>query len=172
MATLKTQGTELYILDETNSGSEVQKIGQITGFSGVGGTAGEITATNFDSTAQEFVTGLKDNGTISINLDWDPQDGSHQTLDSLVNLDWDPQDGSHQTLDSLVGGANKRFFIACSESSTDPTFSSTFTLPTDRTTLDFNGGVLSFQKDASTDDIWRGSVSIRVSGDITITPAV
>lgn len=154
MATLKTQGTSLYILDETNSGNEVQKIGQITGFSGVGGTAGEITATNFDSTAQEFVTGLKDNGTISINLDWDPADASHQTLDSLV------------------GGDNKRFFIACSEAATDPTFSSTFTLPTDRTTLDFVGGVLSFQKDASTDDIWRGSVSIRVSGDITITPAV
>ena len=153
MATLKTQGTELYILDETNSGSEVQKIGQITGFSGVGGTAGEITATNFDSVAQEFVTGLKDNGTISLNVDWDPQDASHQTLDSLV------------------GGANKRFLICCADGDTDPTFSSEFTLPTDRTTLDFNGGVLSFQKDASTDDLWRGSVSIRVSGDITITPA-
>lgn len=153
MATLKTQGTELFLLDETNSGSEVQKIGQITGFSGVGGTAGEINATNFDSTAQEFVTGLKDNGTVSINLDWDPQDASHVSLDNLV------------------GGANKRFVICCSEAGTDPTYTSTFELPTDRTVLDFNGGVLSFQKDAGTDDVWRASVSIRVSGAITITPA-
>lgn len=154
MATLKTQGTELYILDTTNSASEVQKIGNVTGGSGVGGTAGEITATNLDSTAQEFVVGLKDNGTVSINLDWDPSNASHVTLDSLV------------------GGANKRFYIACSESTTDPTYGSTFTLPTDRTTFDFTGGVLSFQKDFGTDDIWRGSVDIRVSGDITITAAV
>lgn len=153
MATLKTQGTELYILDATNSGSEVQKIGNITGGSGVGGTAGEITATNLDSTAQEFVVGLKDNGTVSLNLDWDPSDASHVTLDSLV------------------GGANKTFFIACSEAATAPTYSSTFTKPTDRTTLEFTGGVLSFQKDFGTDDIWRASVDIRVSGDITITPA-
>lgn len=154
MATLKTQGTELYILDDANTGNEVQKIGNITGGSGVGGTAGEITATNLDSTAQEFVVGLKDNGTVSLNLDWDPSDASHVTLDSLV------------------GGTNKRFFIACSESDTQPTWAtSVYTLPTDRTTLDFNGGVLSFQKDFGTDDIWRGSVDIRVSGDITITPA-
>lgn len=153
MATLKTQGTEIYILDDTNIGNEVQKIGNITGGSGVGGTAGEITATNLDSTAQEFVTGLKDNGTVSLNLDWDPTDLSHQALDDLV------------------GGANKRFFIAGSEATTQPSFAtSTFTLPTDRTTLDFQGGVLSFQKDFGTDDIWRATVDIRVSGDITITP--
>lgn len=154
MATLKTQGTELYILDESATGNEVRKIGQITGFSGVGGTAGEITATNFDSTAQEFVTGLKDNGTISINLDWDPKSTAHQALDGLV------------------GGKNVRFLIACAEATTQPTFATAeYTLPATRTLLDFVAGVLSFQKDAGTDDIWRGSVSIRVSGDITITPA-
>lgn len=153
MATLKTQGTELYILDEANSGSEVEKIGNITGGSGVGGTAGEITATNLDSTSQEFVVGLKDNGTVSLNLDWDPSDTSHQSLDSLV------------------GGANKRFLICGSEGTTQPTYSSTFDIPTDRTTLDFDGGVLSFQKDFGTDDIWRASVDVRVSGDITITAA-
>jgi len=153
MATLKTQGTELYILDSTNSGAEVEKIGNVTGFSGVGGTAGEINTTNFDSTAQEFVAGLKDNGTVS------------------VNIDWDPADASHVSLDALVGGSNVRFLVACSEAATDPTYSSDYTLPTDRTTLDFNGSVLSFQKDAGTDDVWRGTLQIRVSGAITITPA-
>ena len=153
MATLKTQGTEIYILDATNSGSEVEKIGQITGFSGVGGQAGEIDVTDMDSTAREFVAGLKDNGTVSINVNWDPTDASHVTLDSLV------------------GGANKRFIIGCSEASTDPSYTSTFTIPTDRTTLDFNGSVLSFQKDAETDNVWRGTLTIRVSGAITITAA-
>lgn len=153
MATLKTQGTELYLLDESDSGNEVRKIGQITSISGVGGEAGEIDITDFDSTAREFVTALKDNGSVSLELNWDPQDESHQTLDSIV------------------GGDNKRFVIACSEGATDVTYSSSFTLPTDRTTLDFEAGVRSFQKDASADEVWRGSVSMRVSGAITITPA-
>lgn len=155
MATLKTQGTEFYILDSADTGNEVRKIGQITGFSGVGsGSATEIETTNFDSTAKEFVVGLRDNGSISINLDWDPQDASHDVLNDLV------------------GGANKRFFIACSEAATDPTFAaSTYTLPTARTTIDFQAGVVSFQLDAGTDDVWRGTVELRISGALTITAA-
>lgn len=153
MATLKTQGTEIYLLDDADTGNEVRKIGQITGFSGVGGQAGEIDVTDLDSLAREFAAGLKDNGTISINVNWDPQDASHTTLDGLV------------------GGAEKRFFIACSEASTQPTYSAGYTLPTDRTTLDFNGVLLSFQLDAETDNVWRGSLSIRVSGAITKTAA-
>ena len=153
MAKVKTQGTELYLLDDTDSGNEVRKIGSITGFSGIGGEAGEINITNMDSVAQEFLTALKDNGTVN------------------VNFDYDPQDESQQTLDALVGGANKRFLVALAESDTQPTYSSTFDLPTDRTTFDFNAGVRSFQLDASADDAWRGTTNLRVSGDIIKTPA-
>lgn len=153
MAKVKTQGTELYLLDDTDSGNEVRKIGSITGFSGIGGEAGEIDVTDMDSVAREFVTGLQDNGTVNINFDYDPQDESQQTLDALV------------------GGANKRFLVALSESDTQPTYSSTYTLPTDRTTFDFSAGVRSFQLDASADDAWRGTTNLRVSGDITKTPA-
>jgi hypothetical protein len=153
MAELKTQGTELFLLDDTDSGNEVRKIGQVTGFSGVGGEAGEIDVTDFDSTAMEYLAALKDNGSISMNVNWDPQDESHQTLDALV------------------GGDNKRFVIACSEGDTDVTYTSDFTLPTDRTTLDFNAGVRSFQKDFSANDVVRGTVSLRISGAITITAA-
>lgn len=154
MAELKTQGTEIFILDSTNSGSEVEKIGQVTSISSIGGTAGEINVTNFDSTAQEVLAGLKDNGTVSIDVDWDPADASHVTLESLVGAD-----------------SNSRFVIACSEAATDPTYSSDFTLPTDRTVFDFNAAVLSFQKNAGTDDVWRATLQLRVSGDITITAA-
>lgn len=155
MAELKTQGTEIFILDSTNSGSEVEKIGQVTSISSIGGTAGEITVTNFDSSAVEVLAGLKDNGTVSIDVDWDPADASHVTLESLVG-----------------GNTNKRFLIGASEASTDPTFGSdTFTLPTDRTTFDFNAAVLSFQKNAGTDDVWRASLQLRVDGAITITAA-
>lgn len=154
MATVKTQGTEFFILDATDTGNEVRKIAQITGFSGVGsGSATEIDTTNFDSLAKEFVIGLRDNGSITINLDWDPADGSHETLNTLV------------------GGANKRFIIGSSASAADPSYTSTFTIPTDRDTIDFQAGVVSFQLDAATDDVWRGTVELRVSGALTITAA-
>jgi hypothetical protein len=154
MAKVKTQGTEIYLLDDTDTGNEVRKVGAITGFSGIGGEAGEIDVTDMDSVAREFLAGLKDNGTVSLNFDYDPQDESQQTLDALQ------------------GGPNKRFLIALSESDTQPTFAtSTYTLPTDRTTFDFNAGVRSFQLDASADDAWRGTMNLRVSGDITKTPA-
>ncbi len=154
MATLKTQGTDIYLLDATNSGSEVIAIGRVTGGSGVGGEAGEIDVTDLASTAREFVTGLKDNGSVSLDINWDPQDASHKRLDEIV------------------GGDNYRFVICGSEASTAITYGSDFDIPTDRTTLDFNAGVRSFQKDFSTDEVWRGSVTMRVSGDITITSAV
>lgn len=153
MATLKTQGTEIYILDATNSGSEVLKVGQVTGGSGVGGEAGDIDVTNLDSVAREFRTGLKDNGSVSLNVDWDPSDASHQAIEDLV------------------GGDNVRVLIAGAEADTEPTYTSDFTIPTDRTTLDFDAGILSFQKDFSTDDVWRASISMRVSGGITIQAA-
>lgn len=153
MAKVKTQGTEIFLLDDTDSGNEVRKIGAVTGFSGVGGEAGEIDVTDMDSTAREFLVALQDNGTVTINFDYDPQDTSQQTLDSLV------------------GGANKRFVVCLSEAGTDVSYTSQFELPTDRTTFDFNAGVRSFQLDGQADDAWRGTMTLRVSGDITKTPA-
>lgn len=153
MAKVKTQGTELYLLDDTDSGNEVRKIGKITGFSGIGGEAGEIDVTDMDSVAREFLAALKDNGTVT------------------VNFDYDPQDEAQQTMDALQGGDNKRFLLALSETDTQPTYGSDYTLPTDRTTFGFNAGVRSFQLDGNADDVWRGTTNLRVSGDITKTPA-
>jgi hypothetical protein len=155
MALVKTQGMELFILDNTDTGNEVIKIGRVTGGSGLGGQAGEIDTTNLDSAAKEFVPGLVDNGTVQINLDYDLADAGQIKLNAIN------------------GGANTRFFIAGSESTTAPTFAtSAYTLPTDRTTFDFVGGVTQFSKDFTTDDIIRGSVTVRVSGAITETAPV
>ena len=153
MAVLKTQGTELFLIDEADTGNEVRKIGQLTGGTGVGGEAGEIDKTDLDSQAMEFVTALKDNGTASLNVNWDPQNTTHQTIDALV------------------GGPNKRVLICCSESEVAPAFTSALTLPTDRTVIDLTVGFRSFPKDFTSNEIWRGSISVRVTGEITITPA-
>jgi hypothetical protein len=153
--TLKTQGVQAYLLDDTDAGNEVAKIDKVTSITGVGGSAGTIDVTHFDSNAKEYLTGLKDSGTISLGLNYDPNSESHSALLGLV------------------GGDNKRFVICGPEATTAPTFSNgTFTIPTDRTTIDFTAGVQSMQLDLNTDDAWRISSSLQVSGDYVITPAV
>jgi len=151
---LKTQGTEIYLLDDTNSGSEVLKFGNITDVGEFGPTAGDIDVTNMDSGAFEFFSGLVDNGTVTVGFNYDPQ-----------NL-------TQQQLTALAGGTNKRFVIACSEAATDVTYSSIFDIPTDRTTFDFQASVQGTPKGASVNDVWRGTISLRVSGVITTQEAV
>lgn len=151
---LKTQGTEIYLLDETNSGSEVLKFGNITDIGEFGPTAGDIDVTNMDSVAFEFFAGLVDNGTVTVGFNYDPQ-----------NI-------TQQTLTALAGGETKRFVIACSETGTDVTYSSIFDIPTDRTTFDFQANVQGVPKGGSVNDIWRGTISLRVSGGITTQEAV
>ena len=153
MAHLKTQGFEVFLLDDADTGNEVRKIAQISGTNGLGGSATEIPITNFDSLRQEFLVGLADSGSLTLNLDFDPADAGHTTLQSLQ------------------GGANKRFFLAGSEAGTDPSYSSGYTLPTDRTSWDFNAGVQQFQLDMSADDVVRGTVTLRISGAVTFTAA-
>jgi|18_taG_2_1085343.scaffolds.fasta_scaffold00622_12 hypothetical protein len=150
---LKTQGTEILLLDATDSGNEVRKLGNITDIGEFGPTAGDIDVTNMDSTAMEYFSGLVDNGTVTIGFNYDP-----------ANV-------TQQTLSDLAGGANKRFVIACSESDTDVTYTSTFVIPTDRTTLDFQASVQGMPKGASVNDVWRGTISLRVSGAITTQEA-
>lgn len=151
---LKVQGTEIWLLDAADSGSEVRKIGNITAIGDVGGSAGEIECTNFDSTSKEFLTGLKDNGSITISYNYDPQNAAQTTLKALE------------------GGANKRFVIGLSEAATDVTYTSVFVIPPDRTTFDFSAGVQSMTKGGALDDIWRGTITLRISGDVTEVAAV
>lgn len=150
---LKTQGTEIFLLDATDSGNEVRKLGNITDISEFGPTAGDIDVTNMDSTAMEYFQGLVDNGTVTIGFNYDP-----------ANV-------TQQTLNDLAGGTNKRFVIACSEAATDVTYTSLFVIPTDRTTFDFTAGVQGMPKGASVNDVWRGTISLRISGAITTQEA-
>jgi len=150
---LKTQGTEIWLLDATDSGNEVRKIGNITDIGEFGPSGGDIDVTNMDSTAMEYFAGLVDNGTVSISYNYDPANTTQQTLQALA------------------GGANKRFVIGCSDGTTDVTYTSTFVIPTDRTTFDFTANVQGMPKGASTNDVWRGTINLRVSGAITTQEA-
>lgn len=154
MPELKTKGFELFLLDSSDTSNEVRKIGEVTGITGLGGGgATEIDVTDFDSTAIEKLNGLENNGDVTLNLKFDPSNSAHTTLDGLV------------------GGDNKRFFLGGSEAGTDPTYSSGYTLPTDRSSWDWTGPVKSNAFDFNVNDVVRSTVVIGVSGGITLTAA-
>ncbi|KRG38823.1 hypothetical protein ARC78_15200 [Stenotrophomonas pictorum JCM 9942] len=85
---LRTQGTELYMLDpDAAPGSEVLKIGNITGYGDFGKQSNDIITTNLDSVAVEKLAGLPDNGDLGLTVNVDPKGASHQKLEALAGTD-------------------------------------------------------------------------------------
>jgi hypothetical protein len=66
---IETQGTRIYWSTSTAvSTAAGTLIGSVIDLSGPNSQGSEIDVTSFDSTAKEFLMGLRDEGTISINL--------------------------------------------------------------------------------------------------------
>jgi len=81
MATaIESQGVKLAV--STGSPTEFSNIGNIVDFSGPGGQAAVIDISNLDSTFREKMMGLPDEGQITFNLNWDPDNATHTTLRS------------------------------------------------------------------------------------------
>lgn len=110
------------------------------GFDGPTGTKEQIEVTALKDTAKKYVAGMPDYGEITFNLFWDPADSTHQYLLT-----------SYQT-------ANKTedFKIVASDAgAAEATFQGQVT-----------GFKWSFQKGAAC----MVAVTIKVSGDVTVTP--
>lgn len=138
MAKLKTQGTQFQRLDTTASPNAYADVGQIVNISGPGGSTPEINVTALDSSAQEYLLGLQDEGTITLDLIYD-----YATTSTLhQQLETDRANQSEQT-----------WRIRLTDSP--------------QTTITFNGRVAGRTFDISTDDAIRASVDIRVTGAAT-----
>ena len=154
---LKTQGSELYILDETGSPQRIVKIANVSSIDGLGGSASEIDITNFDSTAMEYLVGLLDNGAASVSL----------------NLS--PNDSSHQLLNTIKGGDRYYWAIGLSDGTADPIPNPSpgvggISVTIGRSWLTFQASVQQWQYSLSTNDAVRISTSLRISGEITLFP--
>jgi hypothetical protein len=82
MNEMKTQGTELYVLDDvTTPGTPAPlKIANITNIGELGGQTDDIDTTDLDSKAKEFIQGLPDNGELSLELKLNKGDSGHKFL--------------------------------------------------------------------------------------------
>lgn len=107
------------------------------------GTAAEIDVSDLSSTAKEFVLGLADNGSMDLELLYDPADPGQQNLEAL-------RESSASTTyrvgvpNPLAGGS-----------------------PTGVTMFNFSGFVATFPFSAGVDAAITGTVSIRLTGAIT-----
>jgi hypothetical protein len=78
---ITSQGTTISMLGVGSP--EYTVISQVTSLSGPDGSASEIDVTNLSSTAKEFLLGLKDEGSISMDVIWDERDTQHAALRTL-----------------------------------------------------------------------------------------
>ena len=115
------------------------QVKDIQGLSNIGGgSATDIETTNMDSTAKEYLTGLKDNGEMSVDYNWVGADAGQilceTGLRNSTTLNWK------------------------------------LTL-SDTKVLNFDGAVKSKSLNAGTDGALQGSMTVRITGEITlITP--
>lgn len=137
-----SQGVSIGRGDGASSESFV-KIGEVTSFSGLGGSASEIDVTSVDSTSREFLMGLEDGGDFSIEVNLVPGDTAQGGL-------WTDYQG--QTL--------RNFEVELNDAVT-----------TKGTTYSFSAYVKSFSISGGTDDKISASIVLRITGDVTKTAA-
>ena len=78
MAFLESQGSTFF-WDQTAASTDASTaagalVGQIVAINGPSGSAGKIDVTNLGSTAKQFLMGIRDEGDISIDVIYDPDD--------------------------------------------------------------------------------------------------
>lgn len=122
---------------ETASFTLTAEIGEMTDFSGLGGSANEIDTTHLKSTAREFVMGLKDSGTFTAEVQFQPGDVGQIFL--------------RQRQDVL--SVPTLFLLRLS----DP----------DATEISFNAFVQSFSISGAVDEKATASVTLRITGVVT-----
>lgn len=116
------------------SPSSFAGIGNVTGFSGPGGSAAVIDVTNLDSVAHEKRMGLPDEGQFTIDINYDPDLASHVAL------------------------------RAARAARTRTEFRITLTDTAPATTISFYGYVLGFQITGAVDDVVKASLTIEIDG--------
>jgi Lambda phage tail tube protein, TTP len=134
---VNSQGTTFEVEKGLGSPTEWWAVDGVTNIRDLrSGTAAEIDTTDLSSTAKEFELGLKDEGSMSLDVINNPVDPGQKRLAALRSS-------------RAVG----QFRIICPFGS--PNW-----------TLTFNGLVTTFPATFAVDDVVRGTVGIRVTGEI------
>ena len=151
---IKTQGTELYFIDPYDD--SVNKVGCVTGISGIDGQRDEIDVTCLDSPARVFEAGLINPGNATFNINFDTKDESHVRLEELY-----------------VAGDKLNWAIGWSDGTAAPTADSDgdVVAAAARSWITFNGYVSNLPDDFALNSVVTSQVSVKMSGLRQLIPA-
>ncbi len=158
--TVRTQGTEVFFVDNTVSASQPDliKLACPTGVQGLGGAKDQIETTCLDTIGdKEYAGGLGNPGVVTIPFNLIPRNFSHQVLFEFKRtgevLEW----------------------IAClSESTEQPTVDSdgVITAPGTRSSFQFQGYIADVNIDIANNEIVRGTLTVQRSGNVVFNAYV
>jgi hypothetical protein len=141
---ISSQGSMFEVTDPVASPDTFVMVGNFRGATGVrSGTRTEIDVTDLQSDSKEYLLGLKDPGSMQINVLYDPLDPGQIILENL--------------LDSSVAVP---FRLTVPNPAASPPIR----------TLTFDGFVQTFPFELGVDAALPGTVTIRVTGDYTRGP--
>lgn len=148
-AVIKSQGTDLYW---ASGPTAVTRAVCITGISGLGGARDQIETSCLDNTTDKtFVGGLGTPGQVTVPFNVHKDEISHADLLALK-----------------TSGATVSWGIYSSDSATAPTAVASVMQPvTSRASAIFSGYVADVTIDIAGNDIWKGTITIQRSGDVT-----
>lgn len=136
---ISAQGTTVAMNTGTTQAPVLTEIKNVYEFSGFSGSASDIDVTDLQSTGKEYRPGLQDWDTVTMSININMAETSHQAL-----------------LTAKKAGALKEWTVTLS----------------DGTTLEFTGYVKNFPLSSAVDGVYQGSIDIKISGDIDVTPPV
>jgi hypothetical protein len=149
---IKSQGTELYFVDDDTSGT-VKRAVCVTSISGLGGARDQIDTSCLDNTTDRtFVGGLGNPGQVTVGFNMHTDETSHEELLALK-----------------VSGSTVSWGIYSSDNATAPVTNSFDVLQevTGRASARFLGYVADINLDIAANDIWKGTITIQRSGAVS-----
>lgn len=152
---IKSQGTELFYV-RPGSDPALVKLFCPTGISGLGGAADQIDSTCLSDTEdRQYVRGLGNPGQVSVPVNFEPSQASHQDM-----------------FDLKAAGDTLQWIIGLSDGTAIPTLDSNDNpVPAaGRTFIQFSGYVSDWALDIASNDIVKGTLTIQRSGSVTMTP--
>lgn len=152
---LSTIGTQVYFIDPgASNGPEVVAIDCVTSLSGLGAPREQVDVTCLEDQARQFIGGLATPGSMTSNINFDPQSPSHLRLHELYV-------------------ANTKFDVAVAlgDGTAAPTLDSNghFHFPTTRTFVEaLQSYVSDFPIAASANSVYQTAMTFQLSGFPTI----
>lgn len=147
---ITTKGSEMWVRLHNSNGYTLLKIDCPTGITGLGGSKPQIDVTCLDDKEMQYQPGMAQPGTLTVNINFDPADASHQEL-------WD----------HFNDGDTLEFVIGLSDGTAPPSVNSgsgVFTFPSTRSYVDFQGYISDLPLDIALNTVVKSAMQIQRSG--------